>query len=165
MATILVSCCLDRVEAAYDDFTERFILVLARARAFQSHTAFPPMFPNEEAGFSNEVGLLSLLAFVALKCRAHAARLDALDLLRKSRWRDGPWDGVSLVNAVGNLMQFEGPNDEDGGIGISMLLSKVRYVWTNTFCDFEHRRMTMEYTKTSPARHGDLEKIVRLVHS
>lgn len=158
VANILVACCLDRTEASYDNYTPQFIDALAKCRTLSNYTFFP-----NETGFTNEVAILPLIGFIGSKCRVHAVRLDALDLLRNSFWREGPWDGISLSNAVSNLMQLEGQSDQDDGLVGFSPMPEVRYVWTNMFWDFEHRQMTIEYTKAWSDEPGDLEKVVRVV--
>lgn len=162
VAEILVSCCLDRTEMSYDDYTQEFVLALAKANAWLEGARRSTAFPSD-TDFTNEVGMLPLLAFVASKCRVYAVRLDALNVLRKSRTREGPWDGISLGNAVRSLMQLEGHDDEGGVMNVFAPLSQVRYVWTNMFWDFEHRQMTMEYTKAWSDSQGDLDKVIRVV--
>ncbi|KAI1852512.1 hypothetical protein JX265_011147 [Neoarthrinium moseri] len=157
VATILVSCCLDRTELSYDDFTPQFQEVIAKIRLYislESHT--------NKTGFSNEVGVLPLVTFIAAKCRVHSIRLEALGIMRSLRSREGPWDGISLANAMAHLMQLEGQGDSQDGSGLMPPL-EARYVWTNMFWDFENRRMCMQYTKVWSNGSGDLEKINRVV--
>jgi hypothetical protein len=159
VATILLSCCLDRTEATYDDFTLQFEDVVRRVREYADLYSAPI-----KSGFSNDVGLLPVITFVASKCRVHRVRLDAMQLLRTAGWREGPWDGISLWMAMTNLMQLEGqqevPMDEEM---VFPPLPEARYAWTNMFWDFENRRMTMEYTKLWPNELGELKKVVRTV--
>lgn len=156
VATIYVSCCLDRTETLYDDFTPEFEATIVKIREFQSR----PCAVNK-TGFSNEVGLLPLVAFVAAKCRMPAIRLEALDIIRNTESREGPWDGTSLSTAMDNLMELEG--QKEGDIDGSFLPpSESRYVWTNMFWDFERRQMTMEYTRVWSIKMGNLLKVTRI---
>ncbi|KAK9780479.1 hypothetical protein SCAR479_02594 [Seiridium cardinale] len=158
VATILVSCCLDRTEVSYDEFAPQFMDLVEKFKALSRRKAFP-----NESGFSNEVGMLPLFAFVASKCRIHPVRVEALELLRNSSWREGSWDGISLANAVNNLMELEGQSDQDVALGAFMPPPEMRYIWTNMFWDFENRRMTMEYTKAWSNEPSDFEKVIRVV--
>ncbi|KAH8204744.1 hypothetical protein TruAng_001078 [Truncatella angustata] len=158
LAKVLVPCCLDRTEMSYDGYATQFKDILAKARNLMSRSPLP-----NGTSFTNEVGWLPLITFVALKCRIHAVRLGALELLRESRWREGPWDGTSLAHAVSNLIQLEGQHDWNDSPSDLLPSSGMRYVWTNMFWDFENRRMTMEYTKAWADEPGELEKVTRTV--
>lgn len=158
VATILVSCCLDRTEVSYDDFTPQFEEVIRRVREYTNLYA-----SSNKSGFSNEVGLLPVVTFIASKCRVHRVRLAAMHLLRTSGWREGPWDGTSLWIAMTNLMQLEGQEEGAADEMVFMPPPDARYAWTNMFWDFENRRMTMEFTRIWPNELGELEKVVRTV--
>ncbi|KAK6073963.1 GAL4 domain-containing protein [Seiridium cupressi] len=158
VATILVSCCLDRTEVSYDKFAPQFMDLVEKFKALSRRRAFP-----NGSGFSNEVGMLPLFAFVASKCRIHSVRVEVLELLRNSSWREGSWDGISLANAVNNLMELEGQSDQNVALGGFMPPPEMRYIWTNMFWDFENRRMTMEYTRAWSNEPSDFEKVIRVV--
>ncbi|KAK8062384.1 hypothetical protein PG997_014481 [Apiospora hydei] len=162
VATIFTSCCLDPSEAAYDSFASEFDTLLSH---IQAYLEIPSTFT---IGFTNEVGILPLLAFVAAKCRLLHVRLAAIDLLMNYGWREGPWDGVSLARAMEGLMNIEGQNPPqagqdagqgDGSFAFAQLPSAdTRYAWTNMFWDYETQEMTMEYTKLLPNIDGGLDK-------
>ncbi|KAI0124014.1 hypothetical protein BJ170DRAFT_686387 [Xylariales sp. AK1849] len=157
VATIFVSCCLDRTEVSYDDFSPQFEDIMAKIKLLMEM----PLMANK-TGFSNEVGSLPLVTFVASKCRVPRLRLEALDIIRDSGWREGPWDGTSLSNAMVNLMQLEGQSGREEEVEFS-LPPEARYVWTNMFWDFENRQMTMQYTKVWSNEPGRLGKVTRVV--
>ncbi|KAK7959549.1 uncharacterized protein PG986_004403 [Apiospora aurea] len=162
VATIFTSCCLDPSETAYDNFASEFDILLSH---IQAYLEIPSPFT---IGFTNEVGILPLLAFVAAKCRVLHVRLAAIDLLMNYGWREGPWDGVSLARAMEGLMNIEGQNPpqagqdagrDDESFAFAQLPSAdIRYAWTNMFWDYEAQEMTMEYTKLLPNIDGGLDK-------
>ncbi|KAI0598809.1 hypothetical protein F4775DRAFT_553069 [Biscogniauxia sp. FL1348] len=178
LATAFASCCLDPTEEAYDGFLPQFEDCLRRGRAFVE-AAVP-----RKVGFSNEAGILVMLAFVGFKCRVRRVRLEVLELLGRYSWREGSWDSTSLANAVTGLMKLEGqlPSDDAGAreattatttvaAAASRLVSDTamvaemvppagaRYTWTNMFWDFENRHMIVEYTKLLPNEFGEFDKV------
>ncbi|KAK8063459.1 hypothetical protein PG996_008111 [Apiospora saccharicola] len=169
VATIFTSCCLDPSETAYDSFASEFDILLSHIRSYIEISS--PF----KVGFTNEVGILPLLAFVAAKCRVLHLRLAAIELLMDRGWREGPWDGVSLARAMIGLMNIEGqqcsPPGQDAGHSdqpydsfadaARLPSADTRYAWTNMFWDYEAQEMTMEYTKLLPNIDGGLDtKIV-----
>ncbi|ORY71060.1 uncharacterized protein BCR38DRAFT_470102 [Pseudomassariella vexata] len=160
VATIFLSSCLDRTETTYDHFTSQFEEIVSEARQY---FRLPAM--GNKSGFTNENGLLPLLSFVVAKCRVRRTRLAALDMIRRSTWREGPWDGTSLSNAMDGLMKLEGqmPFEDQSGYVDDFFdcvpPPESRYTWTNIFWDFERRQMTMEYTKILPNDQGEFEKV------
>ncbi|KAK7995366.1 hypothetical protein PG990_014139 [Apiospora arundinis] len=167
VATIFTSCCLDPSETAYDSFAAEFDILLAHIRNHLEMVEF-------RVGFTNEVGILPLLAFVAAKCRVLHVRAAAVEMLMRHGWREGPWDGVSLGRAMIGLMNIEGQQYQDpdqgmqqnhqdnNGFDISgagrLPSADTRYAWTNMFWDYETQEMTMEYTKLLPNINGGLDK-------
>ncbi|KAK8116620.1 uncharacterized protein PG998_004901 [Apiospora kogelbergensis] len=159
VATIFTSCCLDPSETAYDSFAAEFDILLGHIR-INLETA------ESRIGFTNEVGILPLLAFVAAKCRVLHARLAAISLLMNHGWREGPWDGVSLARAMIGLMHIEGQQYPDQSQddclppapNVRLPSADTRYAWTNMFWDYEAQEMTMEYTKLLPNIDGGLDK-------
>ncbi|KAK8079074.1 hypothetical protein PG994_002881 [Apiospora phragmitis] len=180
VATIFTSCCLDPSETAYDSFAAEFDILLAHVRAYLAITS-PPF--EGEGGFTNDVGILPLLAFVAAKCRVRHVRLAAVGLLMGHGWREGPWDGVSLARAMVGLMHIEGQQQEqqpqasqEQGQGLRddsfaaaaatdarLPSADIRYAWTNMFWNYETQEMTMEYTKLLPNINGGLDKKALMV--
>ncbi|KAI1339453.1 hypothetical protein F5Y15DRAFT_382591 [Xylariaceae sp. FL0016] len=185
LATIFMQCCLDATDMTYDDFLPQFRDVLRRCRALTgalSSAAAAVATPTRAAikvGFTNEAGVLFLLAFVGVKCRARRVRLEVLDLLRRHEWREGGWDGTTLASVLKGLMRLEGqsPTADDGldiggpavGVGVNSTetevfpLPETRYTWTNMFWDFEHRRMSVEYTRVLPNSIGKHERMTHVM--
>lgn len=158
VASIVVSCALDRTETSYDSHAAQFAEILTGAVKLVGDSPLP-----NRSTFTNEVGWLPVIAFIALKCRIPKTRLGALQFLRNSAWREGPWDGVSLAHAVSNLMQLEGQTDQDRCLYGRAPPSERRYVWTNMLWDIDNRRMTMEYTRALSDHDGTPEKAIRVV--
>lgn len=166
VATIFTSCCLDPSETAYDSFASEFDILLSHIRSYMDISS--PF----KVGFTNEVGILPLLAFVAAKCRVLHLRFAAIELLMNHGWREGPWDGVSLAHAMMGLMNIEGQQypragqdlapqaQEDNTFANAARLpsADTRYAWTNMFWDYEAQKMTMEYTKLLPNIDGRLDR-------
>ncbi|KAI1485359.1 hypothetical protein F5X96DRAFT_660332 [Biscogniauxia mediterranea] len=168
LATAFVSCCLDPAEEAYDGFLPQFEDCLRRGRAFieaMASTATAP--PPRKVGFSNEAGILVMLAFVGFKCRVRRVRLEVLELLGRYSWREGSWDSTSLANAVTGLMRLEGQlpsgSDDDAealdAAAEAVPPAAARYTWANMFWDFENRRMIVEYTKLLPNEFGEFDRV------
>jgi len=106
MAAVFVSCCTDLTEMAYDGFLAEFETVLARASVLM-HSAPQNKRPTK-IGFTNDAGVLQLLAFIGTKCRVRRVRQTAIALLKNHEWREGHWDGVSLALGIEGLMRLEG---------------------------------------------------------
>ncbi|KAI2641418.1 hypothetical protein GGS26DRAFT_3458 [Hypomontagnella submonticulosa] len=153
VAVIAISCCLDSTEMMYDEFLPQFEDVVQRCQLF---TDFPSDIPVK-VGFTNEAGRLPLLAFVGAKCRTARVRSEAVELMRRSDWREGSWDSSSLANAVTGIMKLEEQPETSNPARI--VPAKARYTWSNVFWDFEKQQMMVEYTKVLPNPFGEFERV------
>ncbi|KAI1411898.1 hypothetical protein F5Y13DRAFT_164576 [Hypoxylon sp. FL1857] len=153
IAVVAISCCLDPTEMMYDEYLPQFEDVVERCRLFMK-------FPNDvpvKVGFINDAGRLPLLGFIGAKCRSARVRLQVVELLKASDWREGPWDSWSLANAVSGLMKIEGQLELADAEHI--VPAKARYMWSNVFWDFEKQQMHAEYTKLLPNEFGEFETV------
>ncbi|KAI1102520.1 hypothetical protein F4804DRAFT_262656 [Jackrogersella minutella] len=153
VTVISITCCLDPSEMMYDEFLPDFEDVVRRCRLFME---FPTDVPAK-VGFTNDAGGLPLLAHIGAKCRNARVRAEVVELMRASRWREGPWDCWSVANAVTGLVKLEGqqePSNPD-----YVVPAKARYMWTNVFWDLEKRNMHVEYTKVLPNLYGEFEQV------
>ncbi|KAH7032643.1 uncharacterized protein B0I36DRAFT_99359 [Microdochium trichocladiopsis] len=106
MAVVFVSCCTDPTEMSYDGFLQEFETVLSRVEDLTRSA--PQNDKPTKIGFTNEAGVLQLLAFIGAKCRVQRVRHRAMALLKEYEWREGNWDGVSLALGLEGIMQLEG---------------------------------------------------------
>ncbi|KAH9990467.1 hypothetical protein F4779DRAFT_610062 [Xylariaceae sp. FL0662B] len=169
VAVVFVSCCLDPTEMLYDDFLPQFQDVVRRSRAFLD---FKQLEMPTNVGFTNEVGVLLLLAFVCTKCRTARVRLEAVQLMKQLDWREGIWDSTSLANAVGGILKLEGQlvladNQEEQSHSTDIPLippAEARYTWSNIFWDFEKQEINVEFIKVLPNCFNTFEKINHIIN-
>ncbi|KAI2621597.1 hypothetical protein GGR54DRAFT_630054 [Hypoxylon sp. NC1633] len=153
VAVVSITCCLDASEMMYDEFQPQFQEVVQRCRLFADF----PIGVTAKVGFTNEGGILPLLAFIGAKCRTARIRSEAVDLMARSDWREGSWDSSSLANAVTEIMRLEGQLEPT--TSAMVVPSEARYTWSNMFWDFERRQIHVEYTKVLPDEFGEFETV------
>ncbi|CAJ2510359.1 Uu.00g050620.m01.CDS01 [Anthostomella pinea] len=202
LAVVFISCCLDATEVAYDDFLPQFDDAIDRSRRIinarlssssssssstsstgggRCSSSSRPATTTTTTGFTNEVGLLLLLAFVGAKCRARRVRAEALDLISRVDWREGAWDGTSLGSALAGLVRLEGQGQGQQihhadvvdcrqqeaarqlgimDVNVVDVPPEARFTLTNMFWDFDKRCMSVEYTKCLPNDGtGEFERV------
>ncbi|KAI1076632.1 hypothetical protein F5B20DRAFT_554956 [Whalleya microplaca] len=166
VAFVFVSCCLDPTEMLYDGFLPQFEDVVQRSRAFLDFQSDMPT----KVGFTNEVGVLLLLAFVSAKCRTARVRLEAVELMRRLDWREGSWDSMSLANAVEEMVKLEGQLEISNQRETSQLTdiplvppAEARYTWSNLFWDFEKQQVHIEYINVLPDIYNRFKKVSYII--
>lgn len=105
--------------------------------------------------FTDDVGVLPILGFVACKCRDWAVRQDALSLLERCDWREGSWDGASLWSAARALVDLE----TQGMVGVGGFVpASARFAWTDSHGSGADRSMQLQLTRLLPGVDGEYER-------
>ncbi|KAI0394299.1 hypothetical protein F5Y17DRAFT_428451 [Xylariaceae sp. FL0594] len=110
MANILLSSCTwPACETAFDSSNGEFLLLITQlVEIWTAHLARsvwrlesrgPPQSPFDRSLSVGDKGWLPLLYFIAVKCRVHRIRHQAVRLLAKTLHKEGTWN-ATLVQAV-----------------------------------------------------------------
>jgi hypothetical protein len=113
MASIQVATMFSTSEACYDDFTSAFTFILTEIvavyrKASEMHSR---PFSNDTRlmgfSFTLDIGTISVLSYVALKCRVPWLRRQAIAILLAAPHREGIWDGVVIAHNAERVMVLE----------------------------------------------------------
>ena len=151
VASIILSCCLDPSERCFDKFLSQFKHVVAFCRSFITSKRGNKAFC---LGFTNDLGILPILGFVVAKCRDSSTRVEALELIHQTTWREGCWDRDWLSHSMTHLLRLE----QMGALHDGHVPPSARYAWTSAFWDFEHRNVLLEFTRLLPDNNGEYER-------
>ncbi|KAJ2980921.1 hypothetical protein NUW58_g6817 [Xylaria curta] len=115
-ALIINTCTWPACETTYDSYTADFLSLLEQLIAiWKAHIARPvwhltPWVAETPRKISHSVGdkgWIPLLYFVAVKCRVHRIRLQAIKLLSQTAHKEGIWDSRLVLIIVKEVMQIE----------------------------------------------------------
>jgi hypothetical protein len=117
MATIMVNTCAWQMyETVYDFYTDDFLLLLKRLIGVWKMLAARPVWhqiPNITDNLRSkshsvcDKGWIPLLYFVAVKCRVHRIRLQAIKLLAQTSHKEGIWDSDLIGVMTQEIMRIE----------------------------------------------------------
>ncbi|KAI8633594.1 hypothetical protein F5Y19DRAFT_246211 [Xylariaceae sp. FL1651] len=120
MATVILNTCTwPACEMIYDFYIDTFILLLEQLiDIWRSHVANPawhhhPLITEIPTRISHSIsnkGWIPLLYFIAIKCRVHRIRLQAIKLLAKTPHKEGVWNGELMLVVVQEIMRIEEGN-------------------------------------------------------
>ena len=85
-------------EMSYDDFTEEFADIVARAKNIS---------PERQDWFSFEDGIVSTLYLVATRCRDPRIRRQAISMLAMGKIKDGVWEASELAKIAEKIVALE----------------------------------------------------------
>jgi hypothetical protein len=103
-------------EMMYDYYTEDFMsLIKQLVDIWKAHTARPawhlnlgmPDFPPKMAHSVGDKGWLPLVHFVAVKCRVHRIRRQAIRLLGQTMHKEGIWDSTLTLAVAKEVVRIE----------------------------------------------------------
>jgi Fungal specific transcription factor domain len=116
IAEIMAGTCLrsDDDESIFDSYNETFLIIISRlttlARTRLSQASVPAGFSSYCFNMSRsviDIGWLPALYYVAIKCRVHQIRLQAIKLLESSIHREGIWDAQISACVARKVMEIE----------------------------------------------------------
>jgi hypothetical protein len=147
VAIMYTSGCLDRTESIYDLYAAQFEDLLSRCSALAA-SSYDPGFSMPSLGFTDDVGILPLLSFIATNCRVHTIRARALELIYAYHRREGFWDGQLLGRGLKVLVDLEMrscvKNALESGVAIP---AEARWSWRGVEFDFDGGYAKVEYHK------------------
>ncbi|KAF6817434.1 hypothetical protein CSOJ01_02356 [Colletotrichum sojae] len=136
---IVVACCLDRSDMAYDAYEPHFRELLGMTVDFMRSDPEP----LSRIAFTFAEGLTTPLTVIVSKCRNHDLRMRAARLMASLSWRDGAWDGKALVvGKMGVVMLEESARDADGRVPAGS-----RWGWMDAKWDLERREVVSTYLR------------------
>ena len=104
----LISTCRDTREKFCDSFEGYFRRAVHLAGRFINNIqSTDPSSPLPSLTFTLESGIIPSLYLVALKCRTHSIRQEAIALLRKSRCQEGMWESALIAKFVAEIARLE----------------------------------------------------------
>ncbi|KAF6836566.1 hypothetical protein CPLU01_03601 [Colletotrichum plurivorum] len=140
---IVVACCLDRSDMAYDAYEPQFRELLGMTVDFMRSDPEP----LSRIAFTFAEGLTTPLTVIVSKCRNHDLRMRAARLMASLSWRDGAWDGKALVvGKMGVVMLEENARDADGRVPAGS-----RWGWMDAKWDLERRQVVSTYLRLNAA--------------
>jgi cholestenol Delta-isomerase len=107
LLTILVSVRVYGLESRHDSQLNhyRYLVALGTTIITNEESRDASMF--DDAIFSFEPGVIFALFFTAIKCRHPVVRRQAVDLLRRSRQREGAWESVGAAHVADFVIEVE----------------------------------------------------------
>ncbi|GAP84596.1 putative Zn2 Cys6 DNA-binding protein [Rosellinia necatrix] len=117
MATIIINTCLEPArETMYDSCTADFIFLVEQLVAiWKAHVARPVWhlnpwtteMPRRISHSVGDKGWIPLLYFIAVKCRVHRIRLQAVRLLSQTVHKEGVWDSKLVLIIAKEIIRTE----------------------------------------------------------
>ncbi|KAJ8129471.1 hypothetical protein O1611_g4160 [Lasiodiplodia mahajangana] len=117
MAAIIINTCVWPVcETMYDLYIAEFIFMIEQLIAiWKAHVARPAWhpapwttdMPRKISHSVGDKGWIPLLYFIAIKCRVHRIRLQAIKLLSQTEHKEGIWDSRLALIIVREVMRIE----------------------------------------------------------
>jgi hypothetical protein len=111
MATIMAEVCLSpEDEMAYDAHTDRFVALIKQLADIRASI---PLYQNSSRHRINmsrsiiDIGWIPPLYYIAIKCRVHRIRLQAVRLLEVTFHREGMWDSQIAGVVARRIMEIE----------------------------------------------------------
>lgn len=110
---VFLGICFSSYELAYDAHLSDFKAIVSHAETLVDKESISP-------SFSFEMGIVPPLYWTAIKCRHHAVRWRAIELMRLSQRREGLWDSdldaraaTRVIGTEEQGVQFEDIGDEE----------------------------------------------------
>jgi hypothetical protein len=116
MLTIMIDICLSpRNEVIFDAHTESFLRLINDAvdlwnYSLSTNPPRPNILPGQFLNMSHSItdkGWITALYYMAIKCRVHRIRLQAVRFLETSRHREGFWDSSIMAVVARKVMEIE----------------------------------------------------------
>ncbi|KAI8944130.1 hypothetical protein F4801DRAFT_572759 [Xylaria longipes] len=115
-ALIINTCTWPACETTYDLYTADFISLIEQliaiwkahvARPVWHHTPWATEMPRRISHSTGDKGWIPLLYFVAIKCRVHRIRLQAIKLLSQTLHKEGTWDSRLMLIIAREVLRIE----------------------------------------------------------
>ncbi|KAI3342283.1 hypothetical protein F4824DRAFT_445622 [Ustulina deusta] len=117
MASLILNTCIwPACEIMYDVYTADFVSLIEQLVAiWKTHTARPAWrfdpstadMPRKMSHSVGDKGWIPLLYFVAVKCRVHRIRLQAIRLLSQTEHKEGIWDSRLALIVAKEIIRIE----------------------------------------------------------
>ena len=111
MACIMLATCLrPSDESAFDLHTNHFVLLIRQLTVLQTTAStISPVraVPGDMSRCIVDMGWIPVLYYMAIKCRVHRIRLQAIRLLESTSHREGIWDAKTAACVARKVMQME----------------------------------------------------------
>jgi len=114
IANIMAEICLRPYdESLFDSYTPQFVSMISqlanswKAKASRSQV---PSMPGHRMNMSRsviDIGWIPPLYYIAMKCRVHRIRLQAIRLLESTSHREGIWDSIIAARVARKVMEME----------------------------------------------------------
>ncbi|OAL24254.1 hypothetical protein AYO22_05914 [Fonsecaea multimorphosa] len=114
MALIMVDTACEADEAKFDRHTARFASIIAQVMALRdmasSSKVREKFFGTSEEGLSHsiaDIGLMAPLFYLAVKCRVHALRCQAIGMIAELPRKEGIWDAILVAQIAAKVVAIE----------------------------------------------------------
>ncbi|KAL7919143.1 hypothetical protein ACQKWADRAFT_302148 [Trichoderma austrokoningii] len=134
---ILMSCCFDSTEVAYDQFNSKFREIATTACSLGGTLK---RFSHLETAL--DIYTLPILNFVSQKCRDKAIRLEALGSFEKMTLPSFNWDTKASLLARRRLMALEEESRDARG----HIPASGRYRWTSASWNTDYSALNIVFT-------------------
>jgi cholestenol Delta-isomerase len=142
--TILVSVKVYGLESRHDEHLQHYrTLVTLGTTLLASEESCDPSMSDAEI-FSFEPGVIFALFFTAINCRHPVVRRQAVELLGRSRHREGAWESVGAAKVASFVIEVEeeGLTDmQKGSAGPEVVKEERRVHLVNVCPSAEERRI------------------------
>lgn len=142
---ILMSCCFDATEMAYDQFNSKFREISSTACSLGGTLK---QFSHLETAM--DIYTLPVLNFVSQKCRDKAIRSEALDSFEKMTSPSFNWDNKASLLARRRLMALEEESRDTTG----HLPASGRYRWTSASWNTDYSSLSIVFTPVASKYDG-----------
>ncbi|EHK42067.1 hypothetical protein TRIATDRAFT_84176 [Trichoderma atroviride IMI 206040] len=154
---ILMSCCFDATEMAYDQFNSKFREIASTACSLGGALK---QFSHLETAL--DIYTLPILNFVSQKCRDKAIRSDALDSFEKMTSSSFNWDTKASLLARRRLMALEEQSRDATG----QIPASGRYRWTSASWNTDYSSLSIVFTPVTSDYDGiQKEKRCKILRS
>jgi hypothetical protein len=137
---ILMSCCFDATEMAYDQFNPKFREIASTACSLGG-----PLKQFSHLETALDIYTLPVLNFVSQKCRDKGIRAEALDSFEKMTSSSYNWDTKASLLARRRLMALEEESRDAAG----HIPAYGRYRWTSASWNTDYSSLSIVFTPVS----------------
>ncbi|KAN0110587.1 hypothetical protein V8E51_006974 [Hyaloscypha variabilis] len=136
LLTILVSVRVYGIESRHDTQLHHYRSLIALGTTLLSNEEAHHASVADDSIFSFEPGVIFTLFFTAIKCRHPMVRRQAVELLARSRHREGAWESIAAANVAAFVIgvEEEGLTDVDtAGAGPEVVQEENRVHMVNIY--------------------------------
>lgn len=107
LISILVSVRVYGVESRHDMQLRSYCSLVALGNTLLSNEESCDVSVSDDSTFSFEPGVILVLFLTAIKCRHPVVRRQAVELLERSRHREGPWESIGAAKVARFVIEIE----------------------------------------------------------